>query len=174
MSRTEDTGASEKKARSKFTKTEDRTLFALVAQSMAQSDGQGVDWKRVAEIMDKTARQCRERYSNYLAPDLAQGPWTPEEDALLREKVQELGCRWAQMTRYFVGRSGVRLKNRWNALETRRQESEMQPQTIERTELVLSPARYAFYHPSKWARQGTGWTVKETEGDDDDMVDSLF
>jgi hypothetical protein len=62
---------------------------------------------------NRTARQCRERYKNYLAPSIRIAPWTPEEDALLLQKYRELGPKWSQMTSFFGQRSAVSLKNHY-------------------------------------------------------------
>jgi hypothetical protein len=60
---------------------------------------------------NRSARQCRERYNNYLAPSIRTDPWTPQEDALLIQKHQELGPKWSEMASFFHCRSPVSLKN---------------------------------------------------------------
>jgi hypothetical protein len=64
-------------------------------------------------MINRTARQCRERYRSYIAPNLSYSPWTKKEDELLRAKYLEIGPKWTQMAHFFVGRSDVTLKNRW-------------------------------------------------------------
>lgn len=115
-----------------FSAEEDAKLKALVLHSADP------DWKSIASQMgNRTARQCRERYKNYLSPDLSTRPWTETEDAILAQKVHEVGQRWAQISRFFQGRSDVSLKNRWAAISARRsgrQEMETLIQSIEETE----------------------------------------
>jgi hypothetical protein len=95
--------------RRKFTIEEDNRLRALVAQMGNER------WDSVAhEMPGRTARQCRDRYKNYLLSSLLITPWTPEEDALLRRKYAELGPKWVEISRTFRGRSGNDVKNRWN------------------------------------------------------------
>ena len=56
------------------------------------------NWVVVAKSMPgRGGKQCRERYTNKLAPDVKGGEWTEEEDALLFQKHRELGNKWAEM-----------------------------------------------------------------------------
>lgn len=97
-----------------FSPEEDSTLKSLVLQSIEP------DWKAIASQMgNRTPRQCRERYKNYLSPDLSTRPWSETEDAILTEKVHEIGKKWAQISQFFEGRSDVSLKNRWTAINMR-------------------------------------------------------
>jgi hypothetical protein len=94
-----------------FSAEEDACLKALVHKF-------GLDeWDRVAEQMpNRSRRQCRERYVNYLAPALSNETWSPDEDALLVEKVRVYGQKWTQFVRAFPGRSTASIKNRWTWL----------------------------------------------------------
>lgn len=103
-------GPSSKKV--KFTKAEDAKLAMLVAE---YSDN---DWKTIAEHMSpRTARQCRERWTNYVNPSLSKDPWTPEEDLLLIEKHKEFGNHWKIIERYFNNRSKNNIKHRWASMK---------------------------------------------------------
>lgn len=62
-------------------------------------------------------RQCRERWMNYLSPAVYKGPWTPQEEALLRNKVNELGRRWKSMEPFFPGRTDINIKNHWKQMQ---------------------------------------------------------
>jgi hypothetical protein len=64
----------------------------------------------------KNARQCKERWSNYLNPCLSSAPWTPEDDFLLLEKYRELGPRWVAITKCFPNRTDAMVKNRFNRI----------------------------------------------------------
>jgi hypothetical protein len=73
-----------------------------------------VDWEAVATKMEgRSARQCRERWVNYLAPTIRSEPWTEEENRLLVDKINELGHCWATIGQFFNGRSENDVKNRW-------------------------------------------------------------
>ncbi|KAK8887792.1 hypothetical protein M9Y10_038849 [Tritrichomonas musculus] len=100
-----------KMSRSKFTPQEDATLKELVAKYGSTK------WSEIAmKLPNRTGRQCRERWKNYLAPGIQNGPWSQEEDALLVQKVKELGTMWSKMVQFFPGRTDVNLKNRWVTL----------------------------------------------------------
>lgn len=101
--------------RTKFSPEEDNTLIDLV-ESMDP-----VDWKLVADAMgNRTARQCRERYQNYLAPNVAVKEWTKEEDEKLLTQYKIHGPHWSLIRSVFPGRSCVNIKNRWAKLNHKR------------------------------------------------------
>jgi hypothetical protein len=96
--------------RHRFRSEEDQKLSQLVQQYGDQK------WKLIAEFMpNRTARQCRERYINYLAPNINKDDWTPAEDELLLRLVQQLGHKWTLIAQIFPGRTDVHLKNRYCA-----------------------------------------------------------
>jgi hypothetical protein len=71
-------------------------------------------WDRIAALLpERTPRQCRDRYEYYLAPNVYNPPWTAVQDEMLLEKLAEWGPRWVFLARFFPGRNGNHLKNRW-------------------------------------------------------------
>ena len=101
-----------KRVRNKFTQEEDDTIVQIVSRFGAHS------WRSIAaNLPGRTARQIRERYVNYLAPNVCKDPWTPEEDQRLRDKVAEHGRKWSLIARFFENRTDVTLKNRWLKLQ---------------------------------------------------------
>ncbi|KAK8887048.1 hypothetical protein M9Y10_038084 [Tritrichomonas musculus] len=98
----------------KFSPHEDMLLLHAV-----QSLGTG-DWHIIASrVPGRNARQCRERWNNYVNPALISAPWTAEEDCFLMEKYQELGPRWRTIASYFASRSTNSIKNRFTILQRR-------------------------------------------------------
>lgn len=95
----------------KFTQEEDELLRQLVIEF-----GEN-DWRHLAKRMEgRNPRQCRDRWQNYLNPNLNNGSWTPEEDQLLLEKREELGPKWKLITTFFVNRTDSMIKTRYNSL----------------------------------------------------------
>lgn len=100
-------------SKKKFTPEEDQELTRLVGIH-------GENWELIIEYMPgRNVRQVRDRWNCYVSPAINKGPFTREEDALLVEKVEELGPKWVKMTEFFNGRSDTALKNRWQILERR-------------------------------------------------------
>ena len=65
------------------------------------------DWGRIGSFINKTAKQCRERWSNVLDPALVnlRSKWTDEELDLLFQAHSVLGSCWSKIAdQYFPGR----------------------------------------------------------------------
>ena len=141
--------------RRKFQKQEDEMLRFLV-------DRFGdVNWQMIAAHMGgRTARQCRERYRNYLSPKISNRPWTPEEEELLTQKVSELGQRWTVIAMFFEGRSDVNVKNHWAAMMSRQER-------VKRSE----QARALEYQNSTRESFIVGWTDTDFVSDYDGIVE---
>jgi hypothetical protein len=96
----------------KFTPEEDALLSELVEEHGPK------DWNAISSIMQtRNARQCRERYKNYLDPNLRSDAWTFDEDALLEEKYGEFGAKWNKIAKFFTNRSDNAIRNRWMMLD---------------------------------------------------------
>jgi hypothetical protein len=71
-------------------------------------------WRVIAAgLPGRTARQFRERWVNYLSPNVRDAEGTIDEENLLRAKVAEYGQLWSRLVRFFVGRTNVVLKNHY-------------------------------------------------------------
>lgn len=91
-----------------FTVDEDAKLMEIMNHQ------EFVSWDMVASQMpDRSSRQCRERWVNYLSPNIRNDPWTDTEDQLLLEKINEMGRCWSNIGHFFNGRSENDVKNRW-------------------------------------------------------------
>lgn len=102
-------GAKKAISRHKFSIDEDNALRNLVNEHGT------TNWRFIAENMttNRTARQCRDRWKNYLMPGIKSAPWTPEEDQLLEEKYAALGSQWSRIAKFFPNRTDINVKNRW-------------------------------------------------------------
>lgn len=100
----------------KFTRDEDERLTNIIEKIGTQ------DWELIAhEMKNRTPRQCRERWINYISPGLSNGPWTADEDKLLDELYTEFGSRWHKIAEYFPNRSGNCIKNRYKLRQSHAQ-----------------------------------------------------
>ena len=94
--------------RSKWTPEEDRKLLRGVSIYGTKN------WILVAGMVPpRTAKQCRERYTGQLDPNLNHNSWSFQEDSLLMSLHQSLGNCWAKIASFIQGRSANCVKNRY-------------------------------------------------------------
>jgi hypothetical protein len=94
--------------RQKFTPEEDQQVRDLVAV-LGENN-----WHEVAaQLGTRSSRQCRERFRNYLSPNLRNDPWTAAEDQRLIDQIELFGPKWSSLVAFFPTRSEINLKNRW-------------------------------------------------------------
>ncbi len=98
----------------RFSRDEDNRLLELV-----RSFGTN-QWERVGSLMNRSARQCKDRYELFISPDIRHDPWTATEDEQLLRCQEQFGRRWPYIAQYFSGRSPMQLKNRWIKLDRAR------------------------------------------------------
>ena len=105
--------------KSKFTPAEDETLKKLVAEY-----GEN-DWETVSKKMSfRNQRQCKERWFNYLSPNINSSPWTTEEDEKLEQLHQQLGSKWVQIAKFFPSRTDINIRSRWMVLQRHKKKNE--------------------------------------------------
>lgn len=121
--KTKNTNENRKKSsRKQFSKDEDQLLLELVEKYGDKK------WKLISKKMpNRSTRQCHERYKYFLCPKLSNNPWTDEECMILEMKFQELGPKWAEIATFLNNRSAVSVKNKWGALERKKQLRAMIP-----------------------------------------------
>lgn len=99
--------------RVKFLPEEDAKLKKLVEESFDRPN-----WREISiKMHTRTPRQCRERYKNYLSPEIQSKEWTDSEDRILLEKYNELGHKWNTIASYLPGRTGNSTRNRMLAIQ---------------------------------------------------------
>jgi hypothetical protein len=105
-----DDGRGPGKFKCKFTPLDDARLSDAVRRCGTGS------WAVVArQVPGRNARQCRERWANYVNPTLEQTPLSPSEELLLDKKFAELGPSWHVIASFFPTRSRNFIKNQWVA-----------------------------------------------------------
>lgn len=121
----------------KFTGIEDVQLSSLVR---FYGDNR---WDLIAERMpNRNPRQCRDRWQNYLSPNVTFSEWTDAEDSLLLSKVTECGKRWVFISKFFPGRTDTQLKNRFRLVWKRSQQKHGELKSMERGESNTDPQRH--------------------------------
>ena len=107
--------------KNRFTSVEDELLIDLVNEY-----GDGA-WHKIAKHFEnRSPRQCKERYFNYLQCGLNKEPWTSEEEKLLLKQLDLCGNQWSKIARSFKGRAAVDLKNHYNLMLRREARSKKQ------------------------------------------------
>jgi hypothetical protein len=94
--------------RKRFSEAEDKRLREAV-----QTHGH-LNWDEIAmEIPGRTARQCRDRFKNYLSDEITREAWSSSEDEFVIDQYRLVGPRWALISGRLMGRSAIHVKNRW-------------------------------------------------------------
>lgn len=98
-------------AQPKFSDTEDKKLKDMVSRLGTNN------WSIISkQFKDKTPKQCRDRWRNYVDPELRHDMWSVEEDEMLIEKFKQIGSKWTVMMKYFNHRSSNDIRYRWMKL----------------------------------------------------------
>jgi hypothetical protein len=98
-----------------FTEDEDRIITEYVEQNGPHN------WPGLSEILvNRSPKQCRERWMNHLNPSLVSTPWSREEDFLIFDNVQRIGAKWSLLSKLLDGRTDNAIKNRWNSSISKR------------------------------------------------------
>jgi hypothetical protein len=105
------------KSRRKFTPEEDDLIRELVSR---YGDPRYAPWAEIAaQLPDRSPRQVRERFQHYLSPRVSGGPWSREEDDLLRALQGKFGNTWATIAKWMRGRTNIAVRNRWRIIKDR-------------------------------------------------------
>ena len=104
--------------KNRFSKGEDELITKLVNEFGENS------WHKISSLVqNRTPRQCKERWLNYLKQGINKTPWKKEEDELLIKKADELKKSWREIAAFFNGRTTVDLKNRYSLILRREKKS---------------------------------------------------
>jgi len=90
-----------------WTKEEDEKLLNLIKVH-------GFQWGVISkEMINRTGKQIRDRYLNSLNTELNRDNFTKKEDRLICILHFKFGNAWAKIAKYFKGRTGDMIKNRF-------------------------------------------------------------
>ena len=82
-----------------WTAEEDQRLRRLVEQFG------DTNWTLVSNrVPNRNSKQCRDRWQNFLNPNLRKHAWTAEEDRIILKSHLEIGNKWVEMSKRLPGR----------------------------------------------------------------------
>lgn len=97
-------------------KREDEELIRLIRENGTRQ------WSQIAATFNanlganRNGKQCRERWVNFLNPEIKKDPFTLAEDVLILEKRLSIGNKWSEIIKEMPGRTENNVKNRFNMM----------------------------------------------------------
>jgi myb proto-oncogene protein len=94
-----------------WTREEDEHLKILVEEY-------GKNWSVLSEfhITPRTGKQIRDRYVNYLDPELNRKPFSNKEDSRILELYLKFGRKWSLISKIIKTRTSEMVKNRFHSV----------------------------------------------------------
>ena len=102
-------------------------------------------------IQGRTGKQCRERWTNAISPDIKKGGWSEAEDSVIFEMYATLGPKWTDISRKLPGRTENSIKNRFYSFTRRAKSTPFDVDSLlnlasPSSEMPLSESSLSFVH----------------------------
>ncbi|KAA1070719.1 hypothetical protein PGT21_022007 [Puccinia graminis f. sp. tritici] len=84
-------------------------------------------WVDIAKrVGSRSGKQCRERWTNQLSPEIDHSAFRHDEDMVIITMQQSLQAnRWCEVAKHLPGRPENAIKNRWNSRDLQRKRNEL-------------------------------------------------
>mmetsp|Transcript_26592 Transcript_26592/g.39513 ORF Transcript_26592/g.39513 Transcript_26592/m.39513 type:complete len:444 (+) Transcript_26592:120-1451(+) len=115
ISRETETKRANYTAKGYWTPTEDKKLKTIVMNGSTP-----INWNDVVRhFPNRSRKQCRERWLEYLNPDIDNSEFTPFEDQLILQFQEKLGNKWKEISEQMMEkkRTATQVKVRWHFLK---------------------------------------------------------
>lgn len=103
-------------SKSNWVKQEDEELIRLIRLNGTRQ------WSNIASTFNaklhtnRNGKQCRERWVNFLNPEIKKDPFSLEEDILILQRRLTIGNKWSEIIKEMPGRTENNVKNRFNMM----------------------------------------------------------
>ncbi|CAG8580020.1 7554_t:CDS:2 [Paraglomus brasilianum] len=75
-------------------------------------------WTKITQLMvNRTSRQCAERWNNTLRPGINTAPFTTSERNMIVQLYHNHGSQWSKIASHLPGRTPRMVKNSWYSMQ---------------------------------------------------------